>query len=159
MDSKVDMSLDDIIRTEGIGRKPFNRNRQNNRFNGNRNFPNNRKFGNRNYQNNRNNFMNRNQWNGAPRNFHYQPALLHISNLAPNVTSEDLNELFSTFGNLNRSFVHYDQFGKSIGTADVEFERRNEAIQARNKLNNVPLDGKYYFNNKKYKLFFLYYTR
>lgn len=145
MDSKVDMSLDDIIRTEGItGRKPFNRNRQNNRFNGNRNFQYNRKFGNRNYQQNgRNNFNYRNQRNGPPRNFPYQPALLHIANLAPNVTSEDLTELFSQFGNLNRCFVHYDQFGQSIGTADVEFERRDEAEQARNKLNNVTLDRKF----------------
>lgn len=74
--------------------------------------------------------------------FHH---ILHISNLSATVSSEDLEELFSSFGPVVRSAVHYDQYGTCIGTAEITFEQREEAAEAMQKLNNVPLDGKAVF--------------
>ena len=163
------MSLDEIIKMDGIkgARRNFGNNRNN--FGNNRNnFGNNRNnFGNRGRQMNRRNmFNNRRQFgssgnfskrlNGVQnrpmnsRDFRLQPsdsfrnrsAKLHISNLATTVNSDDIEELFSTFGTLIRAFVHYDQHGNSLETAEVVFEQRDDAVDARNKLNSVPLDGK-----------------
>ncbi|UXI21594.1 HMG box transcription factor BBX [Sarcoptes scabiei] len=159
--SKIDMSLDEIIKIEGI--RPFASKRINNNNNPNnrrRNFRNadrnnfgvRKSFGSRNnfqrFNDNRRSFSDRpNGMNRLNRNSNKnerfrssKPATLHVSNLAMTVTSEDLDELFSSFGNLRRAFVHYDQLGNSIGTAEIEFERRDEAFEAQQKLNNVPLD-------------------
>lgn len=84
----------------------------------------------------------RGQMNGFGGGNNRRHTTLHVSNLAPTVNSEDVEELFSTFGDLVRSFVHYDQHGTSLKTAEVVFETRNCAFEARNKLNGVPLDGK-----------------
>ncbi|XP_078429489.1 THO complex subunit 4C-like [Wolffia australiana] len=67
---------------------------------------------------------------------------LYVSNLDYGVSNEDIKELFSEIGQLRRSTLHFDQNGRSIGSAEVVFVRRSDAVAALKRYNNVQLDGK-----------------
>ncbi|KAG7548315.1 Chromatin target of PRMT1 protein C-terminal [Arabidopsis suecica] len=67
---------------------------------------------------------------------------LHVTNLDQGVTNEDIRELFSEIGEVERYAIHYDKNGRPSGTAEVVYPRRSDAFQALKKYNNVLLDGR-----------------
>ncbi|XP_058796425.1 polyadenylate-binding protein 1-like isoform X2 [Phymastichus coffea] len=58
------------------------------------------------------------------------------------ITDSRLHELFSRFGPLVFAKVQCSKLGKSMGYADVLFEKRLDAIKAMMHYNGVPLEGR-----------------
>ncbi|MCD9644438.1 hypothetical protein HAX54_032652 [Datura stramonium] len=67
---------------------------------------------------------------------------LFVSNLDYGVSNDDIRLLFSDVGELKEYALHYDNTGKSKGTAEVVFTHQSGALAAINRYNNVQLDGR-----------------
>ena len=67
---------------------------------------------------------------------------LLVSNLDISVTENDVNSMFNEFRSFKSATLHYDQYRKSRGTAEVFFDRMHDAIKAMKEFNGRTLDGK-----------------
>ncbi|KAF3334618.1 THO complex subunit 4A-like protein [Carex littledalei] len=67
---------------------------------------------------------------------------LYISNLDYGVSNEDVKELFAEVGEIKRYSINYDRSGRSKGTAEVVYAKKEDAMAAIRRYNNVQLDGK-----------------
>ncbi|KNC85502.1 hypothetical protein SARC_02304 [Sphaeroforma arctica JP610] len=68
---------------------------------------------------------------------------LMVSNLNPSiVTDNDMKELFGGIGKLRSARCHYNAQGKCIGTAEVNFVRGEDAVKAQRQYNGLQLDGR-----------------
>ena len=67
---------------------------------------------------------------------------LFITNLNKTVTNIELKKLFQKYGRLRRCGVNFTQLGESKGTADVEFERHRDAVNAIRNLNKADINGR-----------------
>ena len=62
---------------------------------------------------------------------------LIISNLDKSYTNEQLKKLFEEYGKLTRCGIHFSKLGESLGSADIQFEKHEEAENAISKINNT----------------------
>jgi THO complex subunit 4 len=69
-------------------------------------------------------------------------ARLLISDLDYNVSEADIKDLFGSVGELKSARIHFDRSGRSKGTAEVVYVRRQDALNALKQYNGISLDGK-----------------
>jgi len=119
MADKIDMSLDDIIKTSKDIKKSGHRRRPRKSrpmAPGARGKARNGAPGNRGGQQRSGNAGNRGRADAGPRRGGVAqeggPGRLLVSNLDSGVTDSDIKELFSEFGRLKSAAVHYDKFGR-----------------------------------------------
>ena len=53
-----------------------------------------------------------------------------------------MQELFEDIGAVRTARIHFDENGRSLGTAEVIYERRVDAVAAQRKYNGLNLDGR-----------------
>ena len=68
---------------------------------------------------------------------HDMSAKLIISNLGARVSDTDVRLLFEKFGVLKSAALHYDRNGRSLGTADVVYERLADSVKGTFYLHNL----------------------
>jgi len=64
-----------------------------------------------------------------------------VRNLGSHVTSDDVKEIFEKIGTITQAFVKFDKNGKSTGTAEVVYAKKDDARKAQRDLNGAHVDG------------------
>jgi len=64
-----------------------------------------------------------------------------VKNLGSHVTSDDVKEIFEKVGTITQAFVRFDKTGKSTGTAEVVYARKDDARKAQRDLDGAQVDG------------------
>jgi len=67
---------------------------------------------------------------------------LLVSNLPTAAGDLDIKDLFRNVGAVTKAVVHYDSSGRSLGTADVFFATRAEAVDAVHEYNGLSFEGR-----------------
>ena len=67
---------------------------------------------------------------------------IHISNLHHDVKPDDLHDIFAPLGHIRSHTVHFDEKGRSLGTASVTFTRAEVADAAVAEYDGAEVDGK-----------------
>ncbi|KAJ6287866.1 hypothetical protein OIU78_029174, partial [Salix suchowensis] len=70
------------------------------------------------------------------------PGLFKTGPRGPTRKDKLREELFSEVGDHKRYSVHYDRSGRSEGTTEIVFARREDVVSAVSRYNNFQLDGK-----------------
>jgi len=65
-----------------------------------------------------------------------------VSGLDPEVSADDINEIFEQIGNIRSVQVFYDQNGKSLGSAEVTFHTTASAAKAVAEYDKAEVDGR-----------------
>ncbi|RUP45957.1 hypothetical protein BC936DRAFT_147521 [Jimgerdemannia flammicorona] len=70
------------------------------------------------------------------------PASIVITNLDPGAIADDVKTAFLELGDILTCTLRYDQAGRSIGTADIQFAQKASALAAIKKYDNAIADGR-----------------
>jgi THO complex subunit 4 len=65
-----------------------------------------------------------------------------LTNLDPQLTEEDCHEIFQNVGPVTRTVIHYNRDGSSLGTAEVHFANKNDAMRAVDEYDAAQIDGR-----------------
>jgi RNA recognition motif-containing protein len=65
-----------------------------------------------------------------------------VNNLRPDVTSQDLQEIFKMIGPVKQAFVSFDEQGRSRGAGEVQFKNDQNADIAVSRLHGMNVDGR-----------------
>lgn len=69
-------------------------------------------------------------------------TIVHISNLASDVTEEDIEEILAETGKTKSIVLNYNRNGESQGTAVVTYVRANDATKAVDEFDKAEVDGR-----------------
>eukprot|EP00126_Sphaerothecum_destruens_P004262 Sdes_comp18077_c0_seq1m7491 len=146
--SKLDMSLDDIVSSNRKNRSQTQRVGNRGKFNGNSSQGIQKRYarnGNQQFSRPAPKWKHDKFETGFARNILGQSlstgAKLLFSNLHSDVTEQDLKDLCEDFGAIKKACIFYDSQGRSLGTAEIVFSHKSDAIRAMKQYNNVELDG------------------
>ena len=67
---------------------------------------------------------------------------VHITNLHGDVKADDLFDIFAPLGHIRSHVVHFDERGRSLGTATVSFQSADVADAAVAEFDGAEIDGK-----------------